>query len=71
MPAMQSILLPDYLAATIQLQHSFSTCIVTQKSQHAEHMTGSMHTGHTSGCLQHCITKLRAVPVCFGKHAAA
>ena len=41
-----------------------STCSVTQKSQHAEHMIGSIHTGHTSGCLQHHNVQLRAMPVC-------
>ncbi len=68
---MQSILLPDYLAARTQAQHSFSTCSVTQKTQHAERMMCSMHTGHTSGCLQLCIAQLSAVPVCFAKHSAA
>ncbi len=52
MSALQSILLPEYLAATIQAQHSFSTCSVTQKSQHAEHKIGSMHTGHKAGRFQ-------------------
>ena len=46
---MQSILLPDYLAARTQAQHSFSTCSVTQKTQHAERMyaacTEATHQG--------------------------
>ena len=41
--AMQRILLPDYLAAG--LRHIIASAPdVTQKSQHAEHMTGSIHT---------------------------
>ena len=71
MPAMQSILLPDYLAARTQAQHSFSICSVTQKSQHAEHMIGSIHTGHKAGCLQLWNTQLRAMHACYAKHSAA
>ena len=33
-------LLPHLLAARIQAQHRFSTCFVTPKAQHAEHMKG-------------------------------
>ena len=71
MSALQSILLPEYLAATIQAQHSFSTCSVTQKSQHAEHILGSIRTGHKAGCLQLWNTQLRAVHACYAKHSAA
>ena len=39
-------LLSDMLAANIQAQLSLRTCSVSQKSQHAEHMKGSIDTCH-------------------------
>ncbi len=68
---MQSILLLHMLAARSQAQQSFSTCNLTEKSQLAEHMIGSIHTGHTSGCLQQPNAQLRAMLVCYAKHSAA
>ncbi len=67
---MQSILLPHMLAAGFRHSRA-SARAVTQKAQHAQHMIGSIYTGHTAGCLQHCNTKLKAMPVCFAKHSAA
>ena len=67
---MPSILLSRYLAAGFK--HSTASAhAMTKKSQHAEHMIGSIFTDHIAGCLQHCNTHLQAMPVCFAKNSAA
>ena len=52
-------------SGTTQLQHMLYDSDIT-----AEHMIGSIHTGHKAGCLQHCNAQLRAVPVCYAKLSA-
>ena len=55
-------------SSTTQLQHMQCNSELTAGTAYERML---LRTGHTSGCLQHCITQLRAMPVCFAKHSAA
>ena len=62
--AVQSLLLPDYLAAGFR--HSTASAhAVIPKAQHAERMTGSHHPGHTAGSpASQCTAESNACLLC-------
>ena len=62
--AVQSLLLPDYLAAGFR--HSTASAhAVIPKAQHAEHMIDSHHTGHTAGSpASQCTAESNACLLC-------